>query len=342
MSFKVETGLYAPILSNVAQQAEQVEAMGYDGLHMSETAHDSFLPLVLVAEHTQRVALGTAVAIAFPRSPMITAMMSWDLQRYSNGRFVLGLGTQVKGHNERRFSVPWTAPAPRLREYVQTLRAIWNTFQTNAKPEFVGEHYNFTLINPVFNPGPIEHPYIPIHLAAVNPINASVAGEVADGIKLHSFNTIGYTKAVLLPAIKKGLEKSGRQRDQFAVCGVGFIATGKDWNAVEKNLAPVKQQIAFYGSTRTYQPVLEHHGWADVGEELHQLSVTNKWAEMPKLITQEMLDEFAIIAPYDQVADKLRERYAGVVDVVDFSNHDAAAITEDKDLMQHIITRLHQ
>lgn len=342
MSFKVETGLYSPVLSDVAAQAKQAEEIGYDGLHVSETAHDPFLPLVLIAEHTEKVHLGPSVAIAFPRSPFVTAMMSWDLQRFSNGRMILGLGTQVKGHNERRFSVPWTAPAPRLREYVLTLRAIWNTFQTNAKPEFVGEHYNFTLINPVFNPGPIDHPYIPVHLAAVNPVNASVAGEVADGIKLHGFNTISYAKAVLIPAVEKGLAKSGRERSKFEVTGGGFVVTGKDWDAVERNKAKVKQQIAFYGSTRTYQPVLEHHGWQDVGDKLHEFSVTNKWAEMPNLITDEMLNEFAVVAPYDQVAEKMRERYTGIVDVVDFSDSEGLTSITDRDVIKQIIDALHK
>jgi probable F420-dependent oxidoreductase len=342
MGFKVETGLYAPVLAQVAAQAQQAEVLGYDGLHLSETAHDPFLPSVLIAEHTSKIELGTSVAIAFPRSPFVTAMMAWDLQQFSKGRFILGLGTQVKGHNERRFSVPWTAPAPRLREYVLAVRAIWNTFQTNAKPAFVGEHYNFTLINPVFNPGPIEHPNIPIHLAAVNPINAGVAGEVADGIKLHGFNTMAYTKAVIMPAIEKGLEKSGRSREQFRVCGGGFLVTGKDWSAVEQNSLAIKQQIAFYGSTRTYQPVLDHHGWTELGNQLHEMSITNRWAEMPGLITQEMLEEFAVVAPYDQVADKLRERYAGTVDAIDFSAYDALNTVEDKEILRHIIDKLHQ
>jgi probable F420-dependent oxidoreductase len=338
MGFKVETGMYAPLLADVKKYAQDTEAMGYDGLHISETSHDPFLPLVIAAEHTERINVGTAVAIAFPRSPFVTAMMSWDLQRFSKGRFVLGLGTQVKGHIERRFGMEWTAPAPRIREYILTLRAIWDTFQNNIKPSYRGEHYQFTLINPVFNPGPIEHPYIPVHLAAVNQINAQVAGEVADGIKLHGFNTMKYTKEVLIPAIQKGLEKSGRSFDNFQLWGGGFLATGKDWSHVEQNIAAVKKQISFYGSTRTYHSVLEPHGWQDLGNELHELSVTNGWAKMPDLITDEVLNEFAIVAPYDQVADKIREKFGGIVDHVDFS--DSTASIEDKDAMKQIIAGL--
>jgi probable F420-dependent oxidoreductase len=338
MGFNVETGMYAPILADVKDYAQQTEAMGYDGLHISETAHDPFLPLVIAAEHTERIKIGTSVAIAFPRSPFVTAMMAWDLQRFSNGRFVLGLGTQVKGHIERRFGMEWTAPAPRVREYIQTLRAIWDTFQNNSKPSYRGEHYQFTLINPVFNPGAIEHPYIPVHLAAVNQINAQVAGEVADGIKLHGFNTMEYTKKVLIPAIEKGLEKSGRTIDQFQLWGGGFLATGKDWSHVEQNVAAVKRQIAFYGSTRTYHSVLEVHGWQDLGEQLHELSVTNGWAKMPDLITEEVLNEFAVVAPYDQVAAKIRAKFGGIVNNIDFS--DSTASLEDKDAMKQIIADL--
>lgn len=338
MGFKVETGLYMAKLEEMAKAAKYAEEMGYDGVHTSETAHDPFLPLVLAAEHTERIEINTSVAIAFPRSPMITAMMSWDLQRFSKGRFVLGLGTQVKGHNERRFSVPWTAPAPRIKEYIETLRAIWDTFQNNAKPAYKGEHYQFTLINPTFNPGPIEHPNIPVHLAAVNEGNARIAGDVADGIRLHGFNTMSYAREVLLPAVEEGLKRRGRTRDQFEVWGGGFLATGKDWSAVERNLAEVKRMISFYGSTRTYQNVLEHHGWQDVGEKLHEMSVQGKWKEMPNLITDEMVEEFAVVATYDNVVEKMRERYGGIVNCIDFS--DTAKSVEDEDLVRHLVKEL--
>jgi probable F420-dependent oxidoreductase len=338
MGFKVETGLYSAKLEEIAKTAKYAEETGYDGLHTSETANDPFLPLALAAEHTERIMLSTAVAIAFPRSPMITAMMSWDLQRYSKGRFMLGLGTQVKGHNERRFSVPWSAPAPRLKEYVETLRAIWDTFQNNTKPSYQGQHYQFTLMNPTFNPGPIEHPDIPVHLAAVNEGNARVAGEVADGIKLHAFNTMSYAKEVLMPAIEEGLKKRGKTRDQFQVWGGGFLATGKDEAAVERAIQEVKRMISFYGSTRTYQNVLEHHGWQEVGEKLHEMSVQGKWKEMPNLITDEMVNEFAVVATWDNVVEKMRERYGGLVDCIDFSDY--ARSVEDQDVIKQLVKDL--
>ncbi len=338
MAFKVETGLYSPKLDEITKAAKYAEEIGYDGFHTSETAHDPFLPLVLAAEHTNRIRLGTAVAIAFPRSPMITAMMSWDLQHYSKGRFILGLGTQVKGHNERRFSVPWTAPAPRIKEYIETLRAIWDSFQNNTKPAYNGQHYQFSLINPTFNPGPIDHPNIPVHLAAVNVGNARTAGEVADGIRLHGFNTMSYAREVLLPEIEEGLQRSGRSRSQFEIWGGGFLATGKDSATVERNLEEVKRMISFYGSTRTYHNVLEHHGWQEIGEKLHDLSVKGKWNEMPKLITEEMVEEFAVVATYDNVVEKMRKRYGGIVNCIDFTDY--ADLVEDQDLLKHLVKEL--
>jgi probable F420-dependent oxidoreductase len=340
VGFKVDTGMYAGKLEEVPAIAKHAEEMGYDGLNAAETAHDSFLPLVLAAEHTSRITIGTAVAIAFPRSPMVTAMIAWDLQRYSKGRFMLGLGTQVKGHNQRRFSVPWTPPAPRIREYVQSLRAIWESFQTGGPLNYVGEHYTFTLMTPNFNPGPIEHPHVPVHIAAVNEHNARVAGEVCDGIKLHGFNTMKYTKDVLLPAIEKGLAKSGRSRDQFEICGGGFLATGPTWSAAEQAAEGVKRQISFYGSTRTYQNVFDHHGWGDTTAKLHEMSLQGKWDEMPKVIPDEMLSEFAVVAPYDQVAAEVRKRYAGVCDRIGFG--DTAKTPEDQEAVKQIIRELQQ
>lgn len=338
MGFKVETGLYAGRLEEAGAAAKRAEEFGYDGINCAETAHDSFLPCVLAAEHTERIGIGTSVAIAFPRSPMITAMMSWDIQRFSNGRFTLGLGTQVKGHNQRRFSMPWSPPAPRIREYVQSLKAIWNTFQTGEPLNYVGEHYSFTLMTPNFNPGPIEHPHVPVHIAAVNERNAFVAGEVCDGIKLHGFNTMQYTRDVLLPQITKGLAKSGRSREQFEICGGGFLATGRDWSAVEQSVGEVKRQISFYGSTRTYQNVFDHHGWGDLTAQLHEMSLQGKWAEMPAVIPDDVVSEFAVVAPYDKVVDLIHERYDGICDRIGFGS--AGRTPEDQEAAREIIKQL--
>lgn len=338
MGFKVDTSMYAGKLEDAARLARRAEEMGYSAINAAETAHDSFLPLVLAAEHTERIHVGTSVAIAFPRSPMVTAMMSWDLQRFSNGRFMLGLGTQVKGHNQRRFSVAWSPPAPRIKEYVESLRAIWNSFQTGAPLNYVGEHYSFTLMTPNFNPGPIEHPHIPVHTAAVNERNAYIAGLVCDGIKLHGFNTMKYTREVLMPQVEKGLADSGRTRDQFEVCGGGFLATGKTWDDCEQALEGVKRQLGFYGSTRTYQRVFDHHGWGDTTARLHEMSLQGKWDELPNAIPDEMVQEFAVVAPYDKVVDALKERYEGVCDRIGFSAPSDSP--EDQEAAKEIIKQL--
>lgn len=338
MGFKVDTSMYAGKLEDAARLARRAEEMGYSAINAAETAHDSFLPLVLAAEHTERIHVGTSVAIAFPRSPMVTAMMSWDLQRFSNGRFMLGLGTQVKGHNQRRFSVAWSPPAPRIKEYVESLRAIWNSFQTGEPLNYVGEHYSFTLMTPNFNPGPIEHPHIPVHTAAVNERNAYIAGLVCDGIKLHGFNTMKYTREVLMPQVEKGLADSGRSRDQFEVCGGGFLATGKTWDDCEQALEGVKRQLGFYGSTRTYQRVFDHHGWGDTTARLHEMSLQGKWDELPNAIPDEMVQEFAVVAPYDKVVDALKERYEGVCDRIGFSAPSDSP--EDQEAAKEIIKQL--
>ena len=315
---KVDTVL--PLdLSQVPEAAKRIEAHGYDGAFTPETGHDPFLAHALAAEHTERIDLGTAVAIAFPRSPMATAQIAWDLQRLSNGRFVIGLGTQVKGHIERRYGMTWTPPGPRLKEYVLMMRAIWDSWQNGTKPSFQGEHYRYTLMTPFFNPGAIEHPNIPIHISAINPYNCRLVGEVCDGIKLHGFNTPKYLREVILPNIEKGAKKAGRDPKEIEICGVGFVITGKTEEEVEKAKEPTRQQIAFYASTRTYRPVLDIEGWGELCPELFALSLEGKWQEMATKITDDMLEQFAVIGTYDEIVAKIKERSAGVIDRTTFA-----------------------
>jgi probable F420-dependent oxidoreductase len=315
---RLETPLVAPSIQEIGEHARRMEEIGYDSVITPEVGHDPFLPLMIVAEHTQRLKFGTGVAIAFPRSPFAMAQIAWDLQRYSGGRFILGLGTQVKGHNERRYSTPWPGPpGPRLREYVLCLKAIFNTFQTNERPSYKGEWYQFTLISPFFNPGPNPDARVPIYISAVNKYNCRLAGELCDGIRMHGFNTPKYTREVIIPSIQEGARKAGRDLGDVDIVGGCFLVTGNTEEEVEKAKAPVRQQIAFYGSTRSYLPVLECHGWSDVGARLHDLSMEGNWPEMGKLITDEMLNEFAIVGTYDEVAAKIKERYFGVVDTLD-------------------------
>ncbi len=311
-------GQHARGLAEMAAAARQIEATGFDGATTPEAGYDPFLPLMIAAEHTERMALATNVAIAFPRSPLVTAQMAWDLQRFSAGRFRLGLGTQVKGHNERRYAAPWTAaPGPRLREYVQCLRAMFATFQNAKQPQyFEGKHYRFTMMPPFFNPGPIAHPHVPIQIAVVNPYMARLAGELCDGLRLHPIATFRYTREVVLPAVEAGARKAGRPRADVDVIGAPFLALGRTEAEVEKAKAALKQRISFYASTRTYHGVLELHGWHDVGPRLHQLSVEGKWQEMPALITDDMLAEWAIVATFDQLVPRVRERCAGVFSTV--------------------------
>lgn len=305
-------------IEHIAESARLLEDVGFDGVTMPEAGHDPFLPLMIAAANTEAVRLGTNVAIAFPRSPMVTAQTAWDLQHYSNGRFNLGLGTQVKGHNERRYCTAWTsAPGPRMREYILCLKAMFESFQDPANPTyFEGEHYKFTLMAPFFNPGPIEHPHIPIYLAAVNPYMAGLSGELCDGLRLHPIATFAYTREVLLPAIAKGAAKSGRSLSDIDVLGAPFLAIGRNDAEVEKAKNALRQNISFYASTRSYHAVLKYHGWEDVGTQLHKLSLEGKWAEMPPLISDEMLQEWAVVASYDDLADKLKERTEGLYNTV--------------------------
>jgi probable F420-dependent oxidoreductase len=311
---KLDVNVAIDGLRDVPALAKDAEALGFDGLWASETKHDPFLPLALAAEHTSRVSLGTAIAVAFPRSPTVVAHTAWDLQVASGGRLVLGLGTQVKGHNERRFSVKWSAPGPRLREYIQALRAIWHCWQTGAPVDFRGEHYAITLMTPFFAPGPIEHPRIPIYIAAVNAYNLRLAGELCDGVHLHPFHSVKYLREFALPHIETGLRQSGRSRDAVALATSVFMVTGRTAAERAEARQRVKAQIAFYASTRTYEPVLAAHGWQDLMPRLHRKSVEGDWTGMAALVSDEMLKVFAVEAPLDDLAAALRTRYAGLLD----------------------------
>ena len=316
MGFRVQTVMLGPDteqyagdgqantdIPSIAAQAVRIEELGFDGLTTPEAGHDPFLPLVIAAEHTKTIALGTNVAIAFPRSPTITAQVAWDLQQLSGGRFQLGLGTQVKAHVERRYAASWTrAPGPRLREYLECLNAIWKTFQTGEKPTFKGEEYQFTLMNPFFNPGPIDHPHVPVHLAAVNPYMARLAGEMCDGLRLHPIATFRFAREVVIPAIQEGAEKAGRSFDEIDMIGAPFLAIAKDESGVEAAKQDLKQHISFYASTPTYHSVLKFHGWEEAGDKLHRMSREGRWKEMPSVISDEMLKEWAIIGTADEFA----------------------------------------
>lgn len=332
-------------IGGIATAARKLEELGFDGIISSETAgHDPFFPLLIAAEHTKRVTLSTGVAVAFPRSPMVVAQMAWDLQRFSGGRFQLGLGTQVKGHNERRYGTPWTAPpGPRMREYVLCLQAIFKTFQNSKQPSyFDGKHYKYTMSPPVFTAGPIEHPRIPIHLAAVNNYMSRLGGEVADGVFAHPVCTAKYMREVMLPQVEAGARKAGRQMPDIDIIGAPIIVTGRNAKELEKERQLLKRRVAFYASTRTYQAVFAVHGWDEIGLKLHALSLENRWEEMVQLIPDEMAEEFGTIGYLDEIGAKLKQRWGGILTTMNLPTDFPLHSSEDELRMRQIIETLHR
>jgi len=311
---KLDASMITHDLKSLPDHARKVEALGYDCLWSSETQHDPYLPVAVAATATTRIKLGTNIATVFSRSPMITAHIAWDLQKASGGRFTLGLGTQVKAHNERRFSVKFESPGPKMAEAIRAIRAIWDCWQNGAKLNFKGQFYTFDVMTPFFNPGPIEHPKIPIFIAAVNPYMCGVAGELCEGMHVHPFNSPKYLREVVHPAVEAGLKKSGRARKEFTFATASFVIVGDNERERAEQAQMVRQQIAFYGSTRTYQPVLECHGWGALTAQLHRKSVEGDWKGMADLVTDEMLDAYAVTATYDQLHAKIVERYDGLLD----------------------------
>jgi probable F420-dependent oxidoreductase len=303
-------------LQAVARFARQMEEVGSGCLWTSETQHDPFLPLAVAASTTSSLKLGTSIAVAFARSPMVLAYTAWDLQRASAGRFILGLGSQVKAHLLRRFSVKFEPPGPKLRELVLALRAIWECWQQGTPLRFRGRFYTFELMTPFFNPGPIAHPKIPIFLAGVNQYMCRMAGEVGDGLHVHPFHSPKYLREYVHPAVGEGLRTAGRTRRDFTYATSSFVILGDTDAERSKNAEAVREQIAFYASTRTYEPVLAAHGWEAIGAELHERSLQGDWKGMSKLITDAMLDTFAVSGTYDTIGKKLRERYGDLLDRV--------------------------
>ncbi len=303
-------------LQAVPEYARRVEAIGYGCLWTSETQHDPFLPLAVAATATSSIKLGTSIAVAFPRSPMVIAYTAWDIQKASAGRFMLGLGSQVRAHNQRRFSVKFESPGPKLREVVLALRAIWECWQKGTPLRFRGEFYTFDLMTPFFDPGPMDHPKIPVFVAGVNRYMCRMAGEVCDGLHVHPFHTTKYLREYVQPAVEEGLKASGRSRQDFEYATASFAIVGDTERERAENAEAVRQQVAFYASTRTYEPVLAAHGWEAISPELHAKSLDGDWKGMARLITDEMLDEVAVAGTYETIGRKLRERYAGLLDRV--------------------------
>lgn len=327
---KINTGLPVQDLNAVGAAAQAIESQGFSGVSTQENRQDAFLPLAVAATHTTSLELRTSIAIAFARSPMVAANMSWDIQRASKGRFTLGIGSQVKGHNVRRFSVPWSPPAPRMREYVQALRAIWDCWANGTPLNYQGEHYQFSLMTPNFTPEPCEQGVPKVQIAAVGPAMMKVAAEECDGVMLHVFCTGKYLQEVIMPRLEQGLHNSGRSRADFEISGGGFIATGTDDEAVQRMFEWVRKRIGFYGSTPAYWPVFEQHGWEDLGHKLNDMSKQGQWDDMTDAVSDDVVHEFCVTGRFDQIKDQIQQRFAGSVDVI--------ALPDDtpKDLLQEL------
>ena len=317
---KVDGGI-SPNLHETVSSVKEAEAAGYTGAWTAETSHDPFLPLLLAAEHSSSLELGTSIAVAFARSPMTLANTAWDLQAYSQGRFILGLGSQIKPHITKRFSMPWSKPAARMREMVLAIRAIWDCWLTGSQLDFRGEFYTHTLMTPFFTPAASDlEGFGPprIFLAGVGELMTEVAGEVCDGFICHGFTTEKYLREVTIPALERGRARVGKTLDGFEIVGPSFVVTGNNEHELSAAAAGTRQQIAFYGSTPAYRPVLDLHGWGDLQDRLNSLSKSGKWSEMGTLITDEVLEIFAVVGEPESIAPELHKRYGDVIQRISF------------------------
>jgi probable F420-dependent oxidoreductase len=340
---KVDPGLRAPEipldLASIGRDVRLLEEIGYHGMVVEETKDDPFILMALAAQATSKLHIGTSVAIAFPRSPTVTAMSAWTLSKLSKGRFTLGLGTQVKAHIERRYGLPWSPAGPWMREYVHAVRAVWTHWQQGTPLDIKGPHYNINLMVPLFNPGPIEHPDIPIHLAAVNAVMCRMAGEVAQGIRLHPVCTPSYIEKVMLPAVREGAARAGRSLDNFQTCMKPLLAVAANEAELVPKIRDVRARISFYASTPQYRAAFDHLGLGDLADKLKLLSRAQRWEEMPPYISDEVLETFVTIGTYDTIARKLLDRFGDCITDCEFS---IAVKTEaDKEILRGLAKAIH-
>jgi probable F420-dependent oxidoreductase len=301
-------------LDKVGAEAKALEELGYSGIMTAETSHDPFFPLVVAAMATQRIELMTGIAVAFARTPMILANIGHDLNAVSKGRFVLGIGSQIRPHIAKRFSMPWSAPAARMREFILAMRAIWATWHEGKPLEFAGRFYTHTLMTPFFTPTNNEYGAPKVFLAAVGPMMTEVAGEVADGVIIHAFTTEKYLRETTLPALERGFARAGKSRKDFEISYPVFVVTGKDDKAIEAAKVATRRQIAFYGSTPAYKPVLDSIGVGDLQSDLNSMSKQGRWEEMGQLITDDIVKEFAVVGPPSSIAGQIKSRYGDLID----------------------------
>ena len=315
---KFDVTLLSFALEEIPAHVQAAERLGFDGLWMAETKGDPFLGLTLAAEHSRRLELGTTIAVAFPRSPTTTAYMAWDLARFSNGRFILGLGSQVKAHNVLRYGVKWEKPIKKMRETIRAIRALWHCWQTGEPLDFVGEFFKLQLMTPFFNPGPIAQPHIPIYVSAVNEQMLRLAGEECDGVHLHALHSVRYIEEFALPHIEAGLAKRGKTRADFALNTAVFAIPTDDPTYAAWAESHAKQQISFYLSTPAYRVVADLHGWQDVAQELSQMARSNQWAAMPDLINDEILETLAVTGTWAELPGIIAGKYGRLLDRVGY------------------------
>ncbi len=320
---KTDPGLRAPEMpidiTKAYDSAALIDTLGFDGIVSTETKEDPFMVLALAAQASEKVSLATSVAIAFPRSPAVTAMSAWNLQRLSAGRFTLGLGPQVRGHIKRRFGLEPHPMGPWMRDYVRAVRAVWDCWQNGTALDFDSEHYKLNLMVPLFDPGPIEHPHIPIHLAALNTYMCRVAGEVGDGMRPHPVCTPKYIQEVMKPAFAKGADIAGRDPNAMAIAMKPLVATAPDEDSLQARIREVRARVSFYASTPAYRKAFDIFGLGELAEKLSHLSRAQKWDEMPGFIDDEVLNTYAVVGTYEEIGQKIVDRFEGVLTDVGFS-----------------------
>jgi probable F420-dependent oxidoreductase len=313
---KIDAEIMTDSLTEIPTLAKKAEEFGFDCVWVNETKHDPFVQLTLASSSTSSISLGSAIALAFTRSPTATAYAAWDLQKLSRGRLVLGLGSQVKGHIERRFGMKWESPEPKMREVVLALRSVWKSWQEGKPLDFHGRFFTLDLMTPFFNPGPIGQPEIPVYIAGVNKGMYGLVGEVGDGLHVHPLHTVRYLREVMTPALTKGLARAHRRRENIVVAASVFAAVGENESQIRNVENFLRDQIAFYASTRTYRKVLELHGWGDLSDRLHDYSVKGSWSAMGGEISEDVLGEFVVRGTWDEIGSEIRRKYEGVVDRV--------------------------
>lgn len=313
---KIDAEILPRSLTEIVELSRRAEEFGFSCLWVNETKHDPFIQLAIAASHTNKISLGTSIALAFTRSPVTVAYTAWDLQNFSEGRLLLGLGTQVKGHLTRRFGIKWENPVQKMREYILILRAVWENWQMGNKLEFRGKYYNIDIMTDFFNPGPINKPHIPIFLAAVNPKMCRLAGELCNGLHVHPLHTKLYLQDVILNSLNDGLRKANRKREEIEVALSAFVAVGNNESEIRRMREECRAHIAFYASTRTYRKVMEKHGWGDICERLHEYTIKGRWDKLPSEISDDILREFVVEGYWSDVGYAIKKKYEGLVDRV--------------------------